>query len=672
MTRHRITRILSFIALLFLLVVSGDSVYAEPPVHVYQELPTSKGRPRYVPGELVVRFARPSPLAVRSQVLAAYGLTLVETMPGTDFALVRFDPSRKVPEVAAKLAADPAIVSAEPNYYRYAHFEPNDPYVSYQWHFPQIQMNQAWDLSTGQGVIVAVLDTGVAYENYQGFRQAPDLAGTAFVPGYDFVNNDTHPNDDHSHGTHVTGTIAQTTNNGLGVAGIAFNAQIMPLKVLDATGTGTSWNLAEALRWAADRGAQVVNMSLGSPNSSSVELDAVNYAYSRGVTMVASSGNDGVGFVSYPAAYDQVIAVGAVRYDETRTSYSNYGNSLDLVAPGGDTSRDQNGDGYGDGVLQQTFNPNTRDPSDFRYWFFQGTSMAAPHVSGVAALIIAKGIATTPDEVRTVLQSTAKDLGTPGWDPYYGYGLVQAAAALGWNGTLPTATPPPAGPTATPSPTVTPASDYETQVVQLINSERAAQGLPPLTIDSRLVEAARRHSQDMATNNFFDHIGSDGSTPGQRIREAGYSYSRAGETIAGGYSSPSSVVQGWMNSPPHRAILLGDFVHVGVGYVFNPNSRYGHYWTANFASPSGWNPTPTYTPSPTPTLTPTPASPTPSPEECGDLNNDTLVDVRDVTLAAESWRDGSASGADLNGDGVVDIHDIMLIVAQWGVQCVRN
>jgi len=632
------------------------------------ELATSKGRPAYVPGELIVRFAEPGSLSLRSEVLAAHEVTLAETMPGTGFALVRFDPARDVSKVAAELMAEPTIVSAEPNYYRYAHFNPNDPYYSYQWHFPLIQMNQAWDLSTGQGVTVAVLDTGVAYEDYQNYRQAPDLAGTIFVPGYDFINNDTHPNDDQSHGTHVTGTIAQTTNNGLGVAGIAFNAKIMPLKVLDASGVGSSWDLAQALRWAADHGAQVANMSLGSPNSSSVELDAVNYAYSKGVTLVASSGNDGVGSVSYPAAYDHVIAVGAVRYDEQRTSYSNYGNALDLVAPGG-SSLDQNGDGYVDGVLQQTFNPITRDPTDFRYYFFQGTSMAAPHVSGVAALIIAKGIATTPDQVRAVLTSTAKDLGSPGWDPYYGYGLVQAAAALGWSGTLPTATPTtPSGPAPSPTPSPTPASDYETQVVQLINQERAAQGLPPLNIDSRLVQAARRHSQDMATNNFFSHYGSDGSSPGQRIREAGYNYVSAGETIAGGYPSPSSVVQGWMNSPPHRAILLGNFVDVGVGYAYNSGSTYGHYWTADFASPSGWNPTPTPTSIP-PTATPAP--PTPSPEECGDLSRDGVVDQQDVQLAAESWRN-AASGADLNGDGVVNIEDIMMVVSQWGMSCVRN
>ena len=132
-----------------------------------------------------------------------------------------------------------------------------------------------------------------------------------------------------------------------------------------------------------------------------------------------------------------MIAVGATRYDETLAYYSNFGPSLDLVAPGGDLNVDQNKDGYKDGVLQNTFNPNTKSTRDFGYWFFQGTSMATPHVSGVAALVIAKGNATTPDEVRTALQGTAEDLGTPGRDDTYGWGLINAVAALG---TTPTPT----------------------------------------------------------------------------------------------------------------------------------------------------------------------------------------------------------------------------------------
>jgi serine protease len=150
------------------------------------------------------------------------------------------------------------------------------------------------------------------------------------------------------------------------------------------------------------------------------------------VTVVAASGNDN-GAVGYPAAYDDyVIAVGATRFDEARAPYSNFGTSLDLVAPGGDTSVDQNGDGYGDGILQQTFNPSTRNVSDFGYYFFQGTSMATPHVAAAVAMVIANGYATTPAEVRMALESTARDLGDSGWDQYFGYGIIDIPAALAW------------------------------------------------------------------------------------------------------------------------------------------------------------------------------------------------------------------------------------------------
>ncbi|MFQ6084398.1 MAG: S8 family serine peptidase, partial [Candidatus Aminicenantia bacterium] len=319
---------------------------------------------------------------------------------------------------------------------------PNDPYYGYQWHLDNpvyggVQAEAAWDISTGLGVTVAVIDTGVAYENYrEGWKRyyrAPDFNETCFVDGYDFVNNDTHPNDDNSHGTHVAGTIAQSTNNNRGVAGVAFDACLMPVKVLGKYGSGTYADVANGIIWATNNGAQVINLSLGGSVPSLTLENAVAYAYNNGVTVVAAAGNDSSTSIVYPAAYDAyVIAVGATRYDETLAYYSNYGPSLDLVAPGGDLTVDQNGDGYGDGVLQNTFNPNSKNPRDFGYWFFQGTSMASPHVAGTAALLIANGNATTPDEIRAVLQETAEDLGTAGWDSTYGWGLIDAFAALNW------------------------------------------------------------------------------------------------------------------------------------------------------------------------------------------------------------------------------------------------
>ncbi len=335
---------------------------------------------------------------------------------------------------------------AEPNFTAHALWSPNDTYYRYQWNFSSVGMEDAWESlgapgEPGKDVVVAVVDTGIAYEDYcQGsgwystcYQQASDLKGTCFVSGYDFINNDSHPNDDSSpgHGTHVAGTLAQTTNNNLGLAGISFNSCLMPVKVLDQNGSGSYADVADGIIWAADHGADVINLSLGGAASSQTLRDAVAYAYNHGVTIVAAAGNDNSGTVSYPAAYDDyVIAVGAVRYDETRAPYSNFGNSLDLVAPGGDMNVDQNGDGYGDGILQQSYEKRG-SRFYFGYYFMQGTSMATPHVSGIAALVLADGKASNPSEVRNVLQESARDLGAPGRDDTYGWGLVDASNALG-------------------------------------------------------------------------------------------------------------------------------------------------------------------------------------------------------------------------------------------------
>lgn len=388
-----------------------------------------------VPSEILVKFKPGVPAAAARQVHRKHGTSVLSVSKKGKFKRLRVPGGKRVEEMVAAYRRDPAVEYAEPNYLAHALFVPNDTYYSYQWHLDSaskggIQMEEAWGLQKGSpDVVVAVIDTGVAYEDFGGFARAPDLAGTAFVPGYDFVHNDEHPNDDHGHGTHVTGTIAQSTDNGLGVAGVAFQTSVMPLKVLDENGSGSMSDIAEAIYFAADHGAKVINMSLGSYSPSSVLEDALAYAYGKGVTIVCAAGNGKLegNFPLYPAAYDAYcIAVGATRYDEKRAPYSNTGSYLDIAAPGGDTSVDQNGDGYGDGVLQQTFDT---DPTDFAYWFFQGTSMASPHVAGVAALLIAHG-AGGPAEVRDALEKTAEDKGSSGWDPEYGWGIVDAYAAL--------------------------------------------------------------------------------------------------------------------------------------------------------------------------------------------------------------------------------------------------
>lgn len=414
----------------------------------------------FVPGEILVKFKDNVPVAAADFVHIALGGKVIYESPHAGFQRVKVPAGQTERGLVVAYNRFPNVEYAELNSICRATGVPNDPFYSFQWHMPQINMAEAWDTSTGSGAVVAILDSGVAYENYaipswesttvapgvSSYVLAPDLAGTSFVAGYDYINNDSHPNDNNAHGTHVAGTVAQTTNNGVGVSGVAYNAAIMPVKVLNYQGSGTASALADGLHFCADNGADVANMSLSwSPgyNPGSTVSNAINYAANAGVILVAASGNDGVGTVSYPAAYSNVIAVGAVRYDSNLSYYSQYGSAQEIVAPGGDVTIDQNGDGYVDGVLQNTFvgyssAASKADPSSFSYYFYQGTSMAAPHVAGVAALMVANG----QSNIRTTLQNTAVDLGSSGWDSTYGHGLIDAEAALGGGGPGPDTTPP--------------------------------------------------------------------------------------------------------------------------------------------------------------------------------------------------------------------------------------
>jgi serine protease len=295
---------------------------------------------------------------------------------------------------------------------------PDDPFFGMQWHMNQLAVDSAWDAADGTDVVVAVVDTGVS--------EGPDGFGT-LLAGYDFVDDDAQANDANGHGTHVAGTVAQATDNGEGVAGVAPGAAILPVRVLDADGTGSSVDVAAGIIWAVDNGADVINMSLGSGSPSMVIEEACAYAHEAGVLVVASSGNDGyTNFVGYPAAFDTTIAVGATDFNYEVAYYSNQGAALDLVAPGGDLGADHNGDGYPDGVLQET-----TIAGHFGYYFMSGTSMATPHVAGTAALLVSAGV-TDVDDLRDALTSTADDLGAAGRDDVHGHGLVNPVAALGY------------------------------------------------------------------------------------------------------------------------------------------------------------------------------------------------------------------------------------------------
>jgi serine protease len=301
---------------------------------------------------------------------------------------------------------------------------PDDPCYRYQWHMRQIGLPAAWKLGQGKGVVVAVIDTGVT--------QVPDLAGIELVQGYNFVADGPDAADDHGHGTHVAGTIAQATNNHMGVVGVAFGAKIMPLKVLAANGSGSMGAIAQAIRYAADHGAQVINMSLGGPFPVAAIRSAVKYANGKGVIVVAAAGNDGRGKVGYPAKYPEVLAVAATQFDEKTTFYSNWGPEVGIAAPGGNVRVDQNGDGKPDGVLQNTVVPGNTSKTD--YLLFMGTSMASPHVAGVAALLVGAGV-TRPEAVLELMTATARrpqsaGAGSGRVDDHHGAGIVDASAAL--------------------------------------------------------------------------------------------------------------------------------------------------------------------------------------------------------------------------------------------------
>jgi serine protease len=307
---------------------------------------------------------------------------------------------------ASSLSQD--VEAIEPNYIYRATVAPNDPQYSKQWHLHNIHAEQAWEENRGKGITVAIIDTGVS--------QVPDLAQTEFVAGYDFVNNKVNADDDNGHGTHVAGTVAQSTNNNYGVAGVAYEAKIMPLKVLAASGGGTISDIAEAIRFAADNKADVINMSLGGGGESQVMKDAIEYAYKKGVVIVAAAGNENRDSASYPARYARVISVAAIDAQGEKAEFSNYGAGVDISAPGG---------GNGSKIWQETIDPSTNTPVIAG---FQGTSMAAPHVAGVVALIKSTGV-TAPDEVLAVLQQSVRKIDT---DPqnYYGAGHLDAAAAV--------------------------------------------------------------------------------------------------------------------------------------------------------------------------------------------------------------------------------------------------
>lgn len=337
-----------------------------------------------------------------NDLLRDLGAAAAESL-GTGSYRVVFDQAADPARLVDRIATDPLVVFAEPNGMRHSLRVPNDPAVPQQWALETIQAFDAWDLTTGSEIVVAVLDTGVSPAH-------PDLAGKV-LPGYNAMQNNARSDDNNGHGTAVAGLIAASTDNDTGIAGMCWNCRILPVKVLSVRGGGDDASVARGVRWATDSGARIINMSLGGSRDSQTLHEAIQYAYSRGVLIVASSGNEREqgNPVNYPAAYPEVLAVGATGNTDVITGFSNTGDYVALAAPGV-------------GLWTTVLNGNYGPPN--------GTSFSSPYVAGVAGLVWSLRPDLSNADVACVLQASADDKGAPGKDPEYGWGRLNALQAV--------------------------------------------------------------------------------------------------------------------------------------------------------------------------------------------------------------------------------------------------
>jgi serine protease len=439
----------------------------------------------YLRGSIIVKFTDDATRGGVAAATAQVAGEMVDRSSYADFDIVDIPIDADPEAAAAALRARPDVVYAQPRYLNHAMARPNDTLYSNQWNFPAIDMERAWDIQPGASsdIVVAVLDSGMAFRNvtvrYNSrfsfrltptgptypalglvdvpFAAAPELGtsgSSRFVAPRDFIWNDDLPLDLDGHGTHVAGTVGQLTNNSNGVAGMAYNVRLMPVKVIQGLWDeifgspfeGTDDVVARGVRYAADNGAKVLNMSIGREDGgpATAVLDAIRYAVSRGCFVVVASGNtraDGNAqnrLAQGAPDINGMVAVGAVGRTLDIAFYSTTGPYVELSAPGGD----QRQGGTTAGILQQTLDPDmletyTRPVSQygppradaFSYEYFQGTSMATPHVTGFAALLMQQGL-TDPAVIEAAMKQFATDKGVTGRDDLYGFGLINPRATL--------------------------------------------------------------------------------------------------------------------------------------------------------------------------------------------------------------------------------------------------
>lgn len=349
--------------------------------------------------QLLLKVKNQLPAPAVAALLKANSLRPAGEIPALGVRVVRVSAAAAA-KVMAALSKHKDVEYVEPDAEAKAVAAVNDPGFPSQWHLATIQAPAAWDLQTGSEQLqVAVIDTGVNAAH-------PDAGRVA--GGYDFVNGDADATDDNGHGTAVAGCISPVTNNALGIAGLSWNSVVLPVKVLDASGSGSYSAIANGIIYAADWGARIINLSLGGTSNSTTLQNAVNYAWNKGCVIVAAAGNNGNSTAFYPAACNNVVAVSATRSNDTRPTWSNYGAYVDLSAPGENIWTLDNGTGY-------------------RY--ISGTSFSSPIVAGVLALMASTGPRSNAELVELLL-TNVDDIGTAGYDTYYGYGRVNAFRAV--------------------------------------------------------------------------------------------------------------------------------------------------------------------------------------------------------------------------------------------------
>ncbi len=391
--------------------------------------PLKIGDKKYSDEHILVKFKEKADIQQAMGSLKSMGLRQIKKLEKLEVYVMAIPEGEEPEEICEALNSHPDILYAEPDYIAYACVKPNDRYFTYQYYLlnegqnycpplnkigragADVKITDAWDREKGsENIIIAIVDTGV-------YLQHEDLKDK-IIGGFDFVNNDADPSDDHWHGTHVAGIAGASTNNAIGIAGVGWNAKIMPIKVLDSTGSGYySW-IADGIEWAVDRGAKVINLSLGGETSSFVLEEAVNYAFSKGALCIAAAGNDRNKRVLYPAAYKNCLAVGATNDMDLDSGWHSKGPEVDVSAPGE--------------LIFSTFNPKYQN-SNANYAWATGTSMATPIVSGLAALIYSKNPSISPKDLMNLIKYTCDDVNSStfrGVDEFLGYGRINAKTAV--------------------------------------------------------------------------------------------------------------------------------------------------------------------------------------------------------------------------------------------------